>query len=83
MTFFFRKKRGIEKKYVNYWFKVSSAHISRMTEIAIVDVVHCQFFWPPKAVEGKFQCGRKGLPDTPAPDTHVQLLHNLDEIRQK
>ena len=74
---------GIEKKYVNYWFMVSSAYISRKTEIAIVDVVHCRFFWPPKAVEGKFQCDWKGLPDRPAPDRHVQLLSNLDEIRRK
>ena len=88
MTFCFCKKRGIEKKYVNYWFKVSGAHISRTTEIAIVDAVHWRFFWPPKVVEGKFQCDWKGLPDTPAPDTHapnthMQLLRNLDEIRQK
>ena len=75
--------RGIEKKYVNYWFTALGAHISRMTEIAIVDVGHCRFFWPPIAVEGKFQCDRKGLPDTLAPDRHVQLLRNLDEIRRK
>ena len=40
------------------------------------------FFWPSIAVEGKFQCKQKGLPDTPDPDRHVQLLRNLDEIRR-
>ena len=76
-------KRGIEKKYANYWFTALGAYISRKTEITIIDVGHCRFFWPPIAVEGKFQCDRKDLLDTPAPDRHVQLLHNLDEIRWK
>ena len=76
-------KRGIQKKYVNFWSTPSAAHISRKTEITIVDVGNCRFFWPSIAVEGKFQCERKGLPDTPDPDRHVQLLHNLDEIRRK
>ena len=76
-------KRGIEKKYVNYWFTTSGAHISKKTEIAIIDVGHCQIFWPPKTVEGKFQCNWKGLPDTPALDRHVQLQRNLDESRRK
>ena len=51
--------------------------------MAIVDVGPCRFFWPPIPVGGKFQCERKGLPDTPAPNRHVQLLRNLDEIRRK
>ena len=79
MNYCFRKKRGIEKKYVNYWFTLLGAYFSRKTDIAILDVVHCLFFWPSKALEGKYQCDQKGLRDTRAPDTHVQLLCILED----
>ena len=83
MKFCLREKRGIEKKYVNYWFTLSDAYFSRKTKIAILDVGQCRLFWPPKALEGKFQCDQNGLLDTPAPDTHIQVLRILEEIRRK
>ena len=48
-------EEGNRKEVCEYLSMASGAHISRKIDITIVDVDHCQIFWPPIAVEGKFQ----------------------------